>query len=68
MNQNETLVFMHIPRTGGTTLSGVLYRHFPVEERFVVSREIQGDLVKLMAMTDAQKRKVRLLFGHLCWG
>ncbi len=68
MNQDETLVFVHIPRTGGTTLSGILYRHFPVEERFIVSHEIQDDLTKLVTITDAQKRKIRLLFGHLCWG
>jgi len=68
VNQNETLVFIHIPRTGGTTLSKILYHHFPEEARFIVSREILGDRAKLAAMRDEQKRKIRLLFGHLCWG
>ena len=68
MNQNETLVFIHIPRTGGTTLSKILYQHFPEEARFIVGREILGDLAKLAEMRDEQKRKIGLLFGHLCWG
>ena len=68
MNQDETLVMIHVPRCGGTTLSEVLYHHFPVGERFIVGDNIPADRAKLAALPDAQKRAIRLLFGHQCWG
>ena len=65
-----TLVFIHIPRTGGTSLRAALERQFSAEESLFVyprqpwavsRRDVPG-------LDDEAKQKIRLVYGHAPFG
>jgi hypothetical protein len=63
------LVFLHIPRTGGRTLSTVLRRNFPRDERCVRLNILDKPLSEAMEGIPLEKRaRLRLLTGHLPYG
>lgn len=63
------LIFMHIPKCGGTTLTSILTEAVPEDRRFPVDgRDVAGSRHALAALADAERRRVDLLFGHLSYG
>lgn len=67
MTTAQTIIFMHIPRTGGTTLMQLLDALFPAD----VVYHLNGSIVKLQefkALGDERKGRIRALQGHLCYG
>lgn len=70
MTDNPSLIFLHIPKTAGSTLRSILVRHFKRDEIFRVypSFAVQARLDQFAEMgTDAQS-KIRCVIGHLPFG
>ncbi|HEY9770735.1 MAG TPA: sulfotransferase family 2 domain-containing protein [Coleofasciculaceae cyanobacterium] len=69
-NQGQTIVFLHIPKTAGTTLHLIIERqynsgkivtiHTPVENAAQISR--------IQKLTPTQQQQVRVIKGHTFWG
>jgi hypothetical protein len=64
----SALIFMHIPKCGGTTLVSVLKRVVPEGRRFHVGDDIAGSRMVLAALPDSERLRIDLLYGHLSYG
>ena len=62
------LIFMHIPKCGGTTLKTILNRAVPESRRFRLGSDIAGSRVALAALPDSERLHIDLLYGHLSYG
>ena len=66
---DESLIHMHIPKCGGTTLRSLLTATVPEPIRFEVdSRNIAGSRALLSCLPEKERWKIRLLHGHLNYG
>lgn len=65
---NPALIFMHIPKCGGTTLISILNRVVPKTRRFRLGSDIAGSRMALAALPDSERLHVDLLYGHLSYG
>jgi hypothetical protein len=64
-DRNETLIFLHIPKTGGSTLSKVLEQHCPRAQTLTLENH-QG--ARFKTLPAAQRGRYRLIQGHLHFG
>jgi hypothetical protein len=68
VNQRETLLFVHVPKTAGTTLRVLMLRQYLGQEVFVIGHSIQAGRRQLRAMDEQGKWRLRVVYGHMCWG
>jgi hypothetical protein len=71
----EILIFFHIPKTGGTTMDGVLGRCFPAAQHFdgamadstsaLSIRPREKIEARYFALSDAERRAMRCLMGTI---
>ena len=59
------LVHMHIPKTAGSSLNGMLLPLYAPEERFTVGRPLEDEVRK---MSHEQRAALKLLVGHCHYG
>lgn len=64
----EHLIFLHVPKCGGTTLTNVLSQNFPQERCFHLSNSIAGSREKLASKPESERAKLKLIAGHLSYG
>ena len=60
-------IFLHVPKACGTTFRVYLWENIHESERHVVKEDIDKELVELRNSPE-QISKLRMLFGHICWG
>lgn len=68
MLYNHTIMYVHIPKAAGTTLRWVMDRNYPQDVIWKIKSDIVGDQEKLGKLEDEEKRKIRVVFGHYCYG
>ena len=61
----KTLVFVHIPKAGGTTLHAILERQYAPAVTWRCDMQQHGDLQRFLALPPRQRDAVRCLRGHL---
>ena len=67
--RSRTLVYLHIPKCGGTTLNSILKANFPDDRRFYVdATDISGSRRELASLPEEKRRSIHLLHGHLSYG
>jgi hypothetical protein len=66
MSGDPPFLFLHIPRTAGTTLNRLLERHFPPET--VLSLYSREDFSRYAAIDAEQAARLRLIQGHVLLG
>jgi len=65
--KRPTVIFHHLPRTGGTTLTGILLRQFRPGEAYVTSHPAEGRrtlLERFRGLPEAERLRYRLIYGH----
>src|SRR5437588_2686193 len=62
---NEALIFLHIPKTGGSTLSKILEHHYP---RAQTVRLDGTKSARFKTLPVEQRERYRLIQGHLHFG
>lgn len=65
---NETIIFLHIPKTAGTTLHHIIDRQYPEKSIFSLGPYAQKSIKKFKQMSDEQKARTRMLQGHMGYG
>jgi hypothetical protein len=67
----ETVIFLHIPKTAGSTLESILERKFPFRKTYDIygyGDSIAKKVERLKGMPDSEKRKYVLIKGHYQFG
>jgi galactose-3-O-sulfotransferase len=67
VDKGEAVVFLHIPKTGGTTMSRILERQYRLRESFWTEWDRQS-LQSFRNLPEKQRARIRLLYGHLAFG
>lgn len=63
-----TIVFLHLPKAAGSTLSGVFVRQYEEGAVHTISPPIWENLDRFRALPEARRHAVRLLLGHMPFG
>jgi hypothetical protein len=63
-----TPIIMHIEHTGGTTLRQVIERQYATRERYEIYTPRFRQVEAYMALPEAERRRYRLILGHLNYG
>lgn len=66
--KNETIIFLHIPKTAGTTLDQIIFRHYPFKKVYQTGLIAQQGVSDFKEMSEEDRAKYRLLKGHLNFG
>ena len=67
--KQPVLLFLHLPRAGGTTLTEVLLRQYPAEAVYLIhSGRAAESMERFAALGDAEKARYRLIRGHMLFG
>ncbi len=66
----QPLVFVHVPKTAGTTLKKVFARQYGHESLFKTQPEedLEGTVSRLRDLDRAERQRVRLIQGHMPFG
>jgi hypothetical protein len=69
MKAQKTIIFLHIPKAAGTTLSRVFLANYRRDETFTIDG-VRGEesTKQFIDMSADEKRKIRLLQGHMVFG
>ncbi|OQX65830.1 MAG: hypothetical protein B5M55_02680 [Desulfococcus sp. 4484_242] len=69
----DALIFVHIPKTAGTTLLRIIERQFPLDQRCHISlyptnRDEELGIERLRQLTPGNRQTIRCLEGHMPFG
>ena len=67
---NFSTIFIHIPKTAGTTLRSIIEDHFPAEQLYLlyIGNALHPGMEEFSGLTDEEKRKFKIFCGHLSFG
>ena len=68
--QHDTLIFLHIPKTAGTSIRKIFERFYDEKEIYPIYTKVSGmnDMNDFKALPDAEKMKIKVFFGHVSFG
>lgn len=76
--RDETLIFLHVPKTAGVSMSRTIIRHFaedeifhvrsPAHERAPVFSKDHGTVDDFRQLPESQRGRYRLILGHMHFG
>ena len=66
--KSETLLFLHIPKAAGTTLSRVIERHIPARAHYRLGANAQAAVQRYNEMPAADRARYQLISGHFPYG
>lgn len=67
--QEQTVIFLHIPKAAGSTLSSVVQRQYEPNATFKIDGlHIRESIDEFKKIPEAKKEKIRLLSGHMFFG
>lgn len=64
----ETVIFLHIPKTAGTTLDQILFRNYQAHQVYSTGALAQQGVRNFQNMAEEERRKYRLVKGHMTFG
>jgi hypothetical protein len=64
----DALIFLHVPRTSGSTLNSILTRQYRRSEVHVEELFNPPDVERFAALPESQRARIRLLKGHMAFG
>jgi len=68
MTNPNTIIFLHIPKTAGTTLNRVLQKQYKPEQLYYLGANAQESVRAYQALAAQKKKAIRLVSGHTAYG
>lgn len=68
MEMQKVLIFLHIPKTGGTTLKSILDREYGRKKTLSMGKDLSSCLPELSAIPIESRREIQVLRGHFLFG
>jgi hypothetical protein len=62
----QTVIFLHIHKTAGTTLNRIIERQYPMQQIWTLDEQHTFD--DLLDLSEGQRARVRMLRGHMIFG
>lgn len=68
--QHDTLIFLHIPKTAGTSLRRIFERFYEEKEIYQIYTKANNmnDMSDFKRLSDNEKKEIRVFFGHVSFG
>ena len=68
--QEQTLIFLHIPKTAGSTLNQIIDRQYHPREIVSISNAIENaeQINQFQNLSKSQKKKIQVIKGHTYLG
>jgi hypothetical protein len=66
MSNKKTAIYIHIPKTGGSTLQGIINRQYKNKEIFNVRND--RETKNYIELNEEQKKQIKILKGHMAFG
>ncbi len=67
-NPDRVVLFLHIPKAAGQTLSQVIVRHFDPAAVFAIGRPNHQFIEQFKKMSKSERARIRLVKGHMPFG
>jgi hypothetical protein len=67
MLEDNLTVFLHIPKTGGTTLNSIFRKQYNIDEIYDHG-SLEGNIINVNQLNVEQKRKIKAISGHNVYG
>ena len=69
-NSRGTSIFLHIPKTAGTSLRTIAQGFYEENEMYMVYGTAAGyhDLADFLALPESEKANIRFICGHISFG
>lgn len=72
MNDGTVLIFLHMPKTGGSTLQGIIQRQYSIDSTYDIDGSgmvaLQRSVDYLRSMSGRDLKKITCLKGHMPFG
>jgi hypothetical protein len=67
--KNLSLIFIHVPRTGGTTLNTVIERQYPRHSTFTIDgKRVSESIIQFKSLPLEDRAQIKCLKGHMLFG
>jgi len=68
-SRGGSLIFLHIPKTAGTTLSVIIDRQFLRDAIFTIDgADIRGSVTQFIQLPETARARIQCLKGHMAFG
>ncbi len=64
----KSLLFLHIPKTAGTTLKGIISRQYPSERMVIIGEDVIGSIVSFRERPTSEWETKNIIQGHMSFG
>lgn len=64
----SSLLFLHIPKTAGTTLKGIITRQYPGERLYVIGQDVIGSIARFRTRAVSDYARTNIIQGHMSFG
>jgi hypothetical protein len=64
--KKDKIIFIHIPKTGGSTLQGIINREYGKKHTFNVKNNRK--VIDFINLSDSKKNNINVLKGHMAFG
>jgi Sulfotransferase family len=63
-----SVIFLHLPKTGGTTLSSIMSRQYARDAVYALGLPLDQAVANFRAMPEEHRARIELLHGHMPFG
>ena len=68
MHSRHSLIFLHIPKTGGMSFSPIIVRQFPQEAVYQINGSLRVSAEELCSLSGERKANIQCPYGHMPFG